>query len=257
MSNAKLTPDYLFEVSWEVCNKVGGIHTVISTKAQTVTRKFADRYILIGPDLQHEGANPEFEEDPDMLKAWLKEKYCKPGNVFVGVTHRLDRPVSGVVLFAKTSKALARLNEMFRVGEVKKTYWAIVKNCPPAEEGELVNWLVRNEKQNKSYAYDTERTNAKKAVLHYKVIARSDNYYLLAIDLKTGRHHQIRCQLAKMGCPIKGDLKYGFPRSNPDGGISLHSRSAEFIHPVSKQPVSIVAPVPADSLWKAMEQMKR
>ena len=125
----------------------------------------------------------------DMLKAWLKEKYCKPGNVFVGVTHRLDRPVSGVVLFAKTSKALARLNEMFRVGEVKKTYWAIVKNCPPAEEGELVNWLVRNEKQNKSYAYDTERTNAKKAVLHYKVIARSDNYYLLAIDLKTGRHH--------------------------------------------------------------------
>ena len=177
----------------------------------------------------------------DMLKAWLKEKYCKPGNVFVGVTHRLDRPVSGVVLFAKTSKALARLNEIFRVGEVKK----------------LVNWLVRNEKQNKSYAYDTERTNAKKAVLHYKVIARSDNYYLLAIDLKTGRHHQIRCQLAKMGCPIKGDLKYGFPRSNPDGGISLHSRSAEFIHPVSKQPVSIVAPVPADSLWKAMEQMKR
>ena len=150
----------------------------------------------------------------DMLKAWLKEKYCKPGNVFVGVTHRLDRPVSGVVLFAKTSKALARLNEMFRVGEVKKTYWAIVKNCPPAEEGELVNWLVRNEKQNKSYAYE-------------------------------------------MGCPIKGDLKYGFPRSNPDGGISLHSRSAEFIHPVSKQPVSIVAPVPADSLWKAMEQMKR
>lgn len=161
------------------------------------------------------------------------------------------------MLFAKTSKALARLNEMFRVGEVKKTYWAIVKNCPPAEEGELVNWLVRNEKQNKSYAYDTERTNAKKAVLHYKVIARSDNYYLLAIDLKTGRHHQIRCQLAKMGCPIKGDLKYGFPRSNPDGGICLHSRSAEFIHPVSKQPVSIVAPVPADSLWKAMEQMKR
>jgi len=138
----------------------------------------------------------------DMLKAWLKEKYCKPGNVFVGVTHRLDRPVSGVVLFAKTSKALARLNEMFRVGEVKKTYWAIVKNCPPSEEGELVNWLVRNEKQNKSYAYDTERPNAKKAILRYKVIARSENYYLLAVDLKTGRHHQIRCQLAKMGCPI-------------------------------------------------------
>jgi len=172
--------------------------------------------------------------------------------VFVGVTHRLDRPVSGVVVFAKTSKALSRLNEMFRVGNVKKTYWAIVKNCPPKEEGELVNWLVRNEKQNKSYAYDTERPNAKKAILHYKVIARSENYYLLEIDLKTGRHHQIRCQLAKMGCPIKGDLKYGFPRSNPDGGISLHSRSAEFIHPVSKDPICITAPVPDDSLWKAL-----
>ena len=193
----------------------------------------------------------------ETVKLYLKEKYQKPGNVFIGVTHRLDRPVSGLVVFAKTSKALARLNEMFRNSEVKKTYWAVVKNRPRESEGELVNYLVRNEKQNKSYAYDTERTNAKKAVLHYKVIARSDNYYLLAIDLKTGRHHQIRCQLAKMGCPIKGDLTYGFPRSNPDGGISLHSRSAEFIHPVSKQPVSIVAPVPADSLWKAMEQMKR
>lgn len=188
----------------------------------------------------------------DMLKAWLKEKYNKPGNVFVGVTHRLDRPVSGVVLFAKTSKALSRLNDMFRLGEVKKTYWAIVKNCPPHEEGELVHWLVRNEKQNKSYAYDTERPNAKKAVLRYRLIARSDNYYLLEVDLKTGRHHQIRCQLAKMGCPIKGDLKYGFDRSNKDGGISLHSRKAELIHPVSKQSLSIVAPVPSDSLWRAL-----
>lgn len=141
-----------------------------------------------------------------MLKAWLKEKYCKPGNVYVGVTHRLDRPVSGVVLFAKTSKALPRLNEMFRLGEVKKTYWAIVKNCPPAEEGELVHWLVRNEKQNKSYAYDTERPDSKKAILHYKVIARSDNYFLLEIDLKTGRHHQIRCQLAKWDVRSKGIL---------------------------------------------------
>lgn len=188
----------------------------------------------------------------DMLKAWLKEKYNKPGNVFVGVTHRLDRPVSGVVLFAKTSKALSRLNDMFRLGEVKKTYWAIVKNCPPHEEGELVHWLVRNEKQNKSYAYDTERPNAKKAVLRYRLIARSDNYYLLEVDLKTGRHHKIRCQLAKMGCPIKGDLKYGFDRSNKDGGISLHSRKAELIHPVSKQSLSIVAPVPSDSLWRAL-----
>ncbi len=190
----------------------------------------------------------------DQLKAWLKEKYCKPGNVFVGVAHRLDRPVSGVVLFAKTSKALARLNEMFRTGAVRKTYWAIVKNRPPAEEGELVHWLVRNEKQNKSYAYDTERAGSKQAVLHYKLAAHSDKYYLLEIDLKTGRHHQIRCQLAKMGCPIKGDLKYGFDRSNKDGGISLHARSAEFIHPVSRQPVRIEAPVPVDNLWKALSE---
>lgn len=160
--------------------------------------------------------------------------------------------MSGVVIFAKTSKALSRLNEMFRVGEVRKTYWAIVKNRPPQDEGELVDWLVRNEKQNKSYAYDTERPNAKKAILRYKLIAHSDNYYLLEIDLKTGRHHQIRCQLAKMGCPIKGDLKYGFDRSNKDGGISLHARSAEFIHPVSKENVRIVAPVPDDNLWKAL-----
>lgn len=188
----------------------------------------------------------------DMLKAWLKEKYSKPGNVFVGVAHRLDRPVSGVVVFAKTSKALARLNDMFRLGEVKKTYWAIVKNNPPALEGELVNWLVRNEKQNKSYAYDAECPNSKKAILHYKVIGRSDRYYLLEIDLKTGRHHQIRCQLAKMGCPIKGDLKYGFDRSNKDGGISLHAHSAAFIHPVSKNPVEIIASVPDDTLWKSL-----
>lgn len=188
----------------------------------------------------------------EMLKIWLKEKYNKPGNVFVGVTHRLDRPVSGVVVFAKTSKALARLNEMFRKGEVKKTYWAIVKQRPLEPEGELVNWLVRNEKQNKSYVYDSERIHAKKAILHYRVIARSENYYLLEIDLKTGRHHQIRCQLAHMGCPIKGDLKYGADRSNPDGGISLHAHSAAFIHPVSKLPLQIVAPVPDDNLWKAL-----
>ena len=188
----------------------------------------------------------------EMLKEWLKVKYNKPGNVFVGVTHRLDRPVSGVVIFAKTSKALSRLNDMFRLCEVKKRYWAIVKNRPPQDEGELENWLVRNEKQNKSYAYDTERPNAKRALLGYRVIAHSDRYYLLEIDLKTGRHHQIRCQLAKMGCPIKGDLKYGFDRSNRDGGISLHARSASFIHPVSKLPIEVVAPVPDDNLWKTL-----
>lgn len=190
----------------------------------------------------------------EMLKAWLKEKYQKPGNVFVGVTHRLDRPVSGVVLFAKTSKALARMNEMFRTGSVKKTYWAIVKNQPPKEEDELVHWLTRNEKQNKSFAYDNERPNTKKAILHYKVIAHSDNYHLLEVDLKTGRHHQIRCQLAHIGCPIKGDLKYGFERSNRDGGISLHARSASFIHPVSKLPIDIIAPVPQDNLWKSLTE---
>ena len=188
----------------------------------------------------------------EILKAWLKEKYAKPGNVFVGVAHRLDRPVSGLVLFAKTSKALARLNEMFRTGDIKKTYWAIVKNSPPTEEGTLEHWLVRNEKQNKSYAYTEEKPNSKKAILHYKLLARSDNYYLLEVDLKTGRHHQIRCQLAKMGCPIKGDLKYGSERSNKDGGISLHARKARLIHPVSKEPVEIVASVPDDSLWKGI-----
>jgi 23S rRNA pseudouridine1911/1915/1917 synthase len=187
----------------------------------------------------------------ETVQLWLKAKYDKPGNVFIGVVHRLDRPVSGLVLFAKTSKALTRLNEMFREGQIKKTYWAIVKNRPPQEEGELVNYLVRNEKQNKSYAYDTEKPNSKKAILDYKLIARSDNYYLLEVDLKTGRHHQIRCQLAKMGCPIKGDLKYGFDRSNPDGGISLHARQARFIHPVTKEEIEIIAPVPEkDALWK-------
>lgn len=190
---------------------------------------------------------------PELLKDYLKVKYAKPGNVFVGVTHRLDRPVSGVVLFAKTSKALARLNDMFRNGEVKKSYWAIVKNRPPQPEGELRHYLVRNEKQNKSYAYDTIRKGAKPAVLSYQTIASSDRYFLLEIDLKTGRHHQIRCQLAKIGCPIKGDLKYGADRSNRDGGISLHARSIRFVHPVSKREIALTAPVPDDVLWQAME----
>ena len=171
----------------------------------------------------------------ETVKSYLKEKYQKPGNVFIGVTHRLDRPVSGLVIFAKTSKALSRLNDMFRTGDVHKVYWAIVKNRPPHEEGLLEHWLVRNEKQNKSYAYDREVKDSKKAALKYKVIAHSENYHLLEIQLMTGRHHQIRCQLAKMGCPIKGDLKYGAARSNPDGSISLHARRVSFIHPVPKQ----------------------
>lgn len=190
----------------------------------------------------------------ETIKKYLKEKYNKPGNVFVGVTHRLDRPVSGVTLFAKTSKALARLNDMFKNHEVRKTYWAIVKKSDMAEEATLTHYLVRNEKQNKSYAYETEKKDSKKAILHYRIIASSDNYYLLEVDLQTGRHHQIRCQLATIGNPIKGDLKYGFARSNPDGGIALHARSLQFTHPVSKTSVEIVAPVPDDNLWKAFEK---
>ena len=189
----------------------------------------------------------------ETVKQYLKEKYQKPGNVFLGVTPRLDRPVSGLVVFAKTSKALTRLNEMFRTSEVKKTYWAVVKNAPKEPEGELVHFLVRNEKQNKSYAYDKEVPKSKKAILDYRLIGRSENYYLLEVDLKTGRHHQIRCQLAKMGCPIKGDLKYGSPRSNPDGSICLHARRIRFVHPVSKELIELEAPLPEGNLWKGFE----
>jgi 23S rRNA pseudouridine1911/1915/1917 synthase len=192
------------------------------------------------------------------IKLYLKEKYNKPGEVFLGVAHRLDRPVSGVVLFAKTSKALTRLNAMFRNQEVKKTYWAIVKEKPVEPEGRLEHYLIRNEKQNKSVAYDKMVPNAKTAALSYKLIAHSDTYYLLEVHLETGRHHQIRCQLAKMGCPIKGDLKYGFPRSNPNGGISLHARSVEFIHPVTKVTINLTAPVPTDDkLWETMEKLQQ
>lgn len=189
----------------------------------------------------------------ETVKAYIKEAYHKPGNVFLGVVHRLDRPVSGLVVFAKTSKALSRLNEMFRVGDVHKTYWAIVKDKPAVEVGTLTHWLVRNEKQNKSYAYDHEVPKSKKAVLHYRLIGCTDRYSLLEVQLMTGRHHQIRCQLARMGCPIKGDLKYGAPRSNPDGSISLLARKVELVHPVSKEPVSVVAPVPDDNLWQAIQ----
>ncbi len=188
----------------------------------------------------------------ETVKQYIKAKYQKPGNVFLGVVHRLDRPVSGLVVFAKTSKALSRLNNMFRDGEVHKTYWAIVKNTPPYDEGELVNWIVRNEKQNKSYAYDHEVKNSKKAILRYKLMGHTDRYSLLEIHLLTGRHHQIRCQLSKMGCPIKGDLKYGAQRSNPDGSISLLSHRVEFVHPVSKETIVVEAPLPDDNLWKAI-----
>lgn len=190
----------------------------------------------------------------ETVKAYIKEKYQKTGEVFLGVTHRLDRPTTGVVLFARTSKALTRLNAMFQSHElIQKTYWAIVQSPPPTPEGKLENYLLRNEQQNKSFVVKPNTQNAKRAVLTYKTIAQSDRYTLLEINLETGRHHQIRCQLAAIGSPIKGDLKYGAKRSNPDGGISLHARKIEFIHPVSKLPIEITAPVPEDALWHALE----
>ena len=188
----------------------------------------------------------------EIVKRWIKDKYQKPGNVFLGIVHRLDRPVSGLVVFAKTSKALTRLNNMFRNGEVHKTYWAIVTRPPFEKEATLTDWLVRNERQNKSYAYNHQVPTSKKSILHYKVINQSERYTLLEINLMTGRHHQIRCQLSNMECPIKGDLKYGAQRSNSDGSISLLSRRIEFIHPVSKENICIESPLPNDNLWQAI-----
>lgn len=194
----------------------------------------------------------------ETVKAYIKDKYNKPGEVFLGVTHRLDRPTSGVVLFARTSKALTRLNEMFKSHEqIQKTYWAIVQGAPKVSEARLENWLVRNEAQNKSYITTPPKPSpqgrgkdAKLAVLSYKTLVKGEHYTLLEVNLETGRHHQIRCQLAAIGCPIKGDLKYGAKRSNPDGGICLHARKIEFIHPVKKENICITASVPNDSLWQ-------
>ncbi len=186
----------------------------------------------------------------EMVRQYLKEKYQKPGNVFLGVVHRLDRPVSGLVLFARTGKALTRLNEMFRKGEVHKTYWAITRRAPRVSEGTLHHWLLRNERQNKSYAYDHEVPGSKEALLRYRLIGHSERYFLLEVNLLTGRHHQIRCQLAAMGCTIRGDLKYGDKRSNPDGSISLLARHVEFVHPVSKKIVAVDSPLPHDALWQ-------
>ena len=187
----------------------------------------------------------------EKTKYYIKNKYNKPGEVFLGIVHRLDRPVSGAVIFAKTSKALSRLNKMLRENEISKKYWAIVKNKPPKNKDTLVNFLVKNHKQNKSYCYDKPVPNSKEAILEYQLITKSDNYYLLEINLITGRHHQIRAQLANINCPAKGDLKYGFPRSNNDGGIHLHSREISFIHPVKKNLVKIIADPPEeDTLWE-------
>ncbi|MBO5664893.1 MAG: RNA pseudouridine synthase [Bacteroidaceae bacterium] len=190
----------------------------------------------------------------DTMKQYIKEKYAKPGNVFIGLPHRLDRPVSGVVVFAKTSKALERLNRMFSEGAVKKIYWALTKGIPTPAEAELETWILRNEKMNKSFSYPKEVKGSKRAILHYRFAAASQNYNLIEVELKTGRHHQIRCQLSSIGCPIKGDLKYGAQRSNPDGSISLHARYIEFIHPVSKELIAITAPLPNDRLWQSFEK---
>ena len=186
----------------------------------------------------------------DIVRKYIKEKYKKPGDVFLGVVHRLDRPVSGCVVYARTSKALSRMSELFRTREVRKCYWAIVSDRPPAEEGVLTGWLKKNEKQNKSYVYDREVKGSKGAELSYRILARSERYYLLEVDLHTGRHHQIRAQLAAAGCPVKGDLKYGSKRSNEGGGISLHSRRVSFTHPVKKEEISVEAPLPDDAIWR-------
>jgi 23S rRNA pseudouridine1911/1915/1917 synthase len=192
----------------------------------------------------------------DDVKAYLKEKYNKPGDVFLGVTHRIDRPTSGVVLFARTSKSLTRMNELFRNdASIKKTYWAVVDAKPDPAEATLEHWLVRNEKQNKSYASQKEQKESKKASLTYRYLASSDRLHLLEIELHTGRHHQIRAQLAAIGLHIKGDLKYGFPRSNKDGGIHLHARTISFTHPVTQDLINITAPVPNDPVWNFFDKI--
>jgi len=220
---------------------------------------YEDNHIIIvnkrSSDLvQGDGTGDESLDN--IVRAYIKEKYSKPGDVFLGVVHRLDRPVSGCVVYARTSKALARMNELFRSKEVKKTYLAVVTERPPEEEGTLTHFIKKNEKQNRSYAFDNEVKESKEASLSYKVIARSESFYLLAVDLHTGRHHQIRAQLSAAGCPIKGDLKYGFARSNDDGSISLLSKQIEFTHPVKKEKIIISAPVPSNDIWKVFRNVR-
>lgn len=187
----------------------------------------------------------------EIVKTYIKDKYNKPGNVYLGVVHRLDRPTTGIVMFSKTSKALPRLNKLFADKEATKIYWALVKQLPPKPEDTLIHWLKKNPKNNKSTAYTKEIPDGKKAILHYKILKELTHYYLLEIQLETGRHHQIRSQLSSIGCPIKGDLKYGFDRSNPDASISLHARGLSFIHPISNENIHVEAPLPEDPLWKA------
>lgn len=200
-----------------------------------------------------QGDNSGDKSLPEIVKEYLKEKYNKPGEVFLGVVHRLDRPTSGLILFAKTSKALTRMNDLFSSRETKKIYWAIVKKKPEKEEGILVHYIKRNQQNNTSKAHYKEVPQSKKASLSYQLITSLNNYYALEIELHTGRHHQIRAQLQAIGCSIKGDLKYGYDRSNPDGGIHLHARKLSFIHPVSKEKIQLIAPVPEDRIWQSLE----
>jgi 23S rRNA pseudouridine1911/1915/1917 synthase len=213
---------------------------------------FEDNHLIVVNKLPKEIVQGDKTGDTPLsetVKQYIKEKYNKPGDVFLGVVHRLDRPVGGVIVFARTSKALSRMNELIKNREIKKTYWAIVKEAPKEHEATLKSFLVRNEKQNKSYVHPKAVENSKEAILSYRLIAQSNDYSLLEVDLQTGRHHQIRAQLAAIGCPIKGDLKYGSPRSNKDGSISLHARSIEFMHPVRKEPLALVANPPDEVLW--------
>ena len=221
---------------------------------------YEDNHLLVVNKLPGEIVQGDKTGDESLcetLKALIKERDGKPGNVFLGVPHRLDRPVSGIALFAKTGKALGRLNEMFRTREMEKKYWAITLQKPNPVCGQLIHHLLRNEKQNKSYVYSTPTREAKEAIMNYRYLCSSDKYHLVEVELLTGRHHQIRAQLSAIGCPIKGDLKYGAPRSNPDSGISLHARSLNFVHPVQKVPIAIIAPAPEDVLWQWFESNTR
>ncbi|HOU98874.1 MAG TPA: RNA pseudouridine synthase [Bacteroidales bacterium] len=217
---------------------------------------FEDNHIIIINKVSGQLVQPDKEKNDSLeedIKAYIKKRDSKPGNVFLGVIHRIDRPVSGVVLFAKTSKALARLNQMQQERKIKKVYWAITANSPQKTEGTLEHYIVRNESKNISIVKTKEAKNAKLAVLNYSILAKSDLYYLWQIELLTGRHHQIRCQLSYIQCPIRGDVKYGFPRANPDKSISLHARMLSFLHPVTKNPIAVIAPVPNEKLWNYFE----
>ncbi len=222
---------------------------------------YEDNHLIAVNKTNHDLVQKDITGDmalDEKVKQYLKEKYNKPGRVFLGVAHRLDRPVSGVVLFARTSKALSRMNDLFRTGNICKSYWAIVKNPPPKSEDILIHYMVKNSKQNKSYCYTDEVKDSRRAELKYRLKTSSDNYHLLEIDLITGRHHQIRAQLGEIGSPLKGDKKYGFSQSNPDGGISLHARKIAFRHPITKEEIEIVAPPPeSEVLWSYLSQIDK